>query len=159
MFDLVRSSKDLDISLLPAITLACRQERGPVIRVNRAGEPSRRWRLVSQSTGGTDGSQTLRWREPDSNHRSRRERNGHGRGSKSILAISDLTLDLRADRQPQRIHARPFAVRARDLLALATTAAMLCPSCASRGLVRPPAPRSAASDRRALRSGPRGKSG
>ena len=98
MFDLVRSSKDLDISLLPAITLACRQERDPVIRVNRAGEPSRRWRLVSQSTGGTDGSQTLRWREPDSNHRSRRERNGHGRAPESILAISDLTLGGSTDR-------------------------------------------------------------
>ena len=70
MFDLVRSSKDLDISLLPAITLACRQERDPVIRVNRAGEPSRRWRLVSQSAGGTDGSQTLRWRKRYSKRRS-----------------------------------------------------------------------------------------
>jgi hypothetical protein len=35
---------------------------------------------------------THRWREPDSNHRSRRERNGNGRAPKSILAISDLTL-------------------------------------------------------------------
>jgi hypothetical protein len=39
------------------------------------GEPSRRWRLVSQSAGETDGSQTLRWREMDSNHRYRIKNN------------------------------------------------------------------------------------
>jgi hypothetical protein len=41
---------------------------------------------------------TQRWREPDSNHRSRRERNGYGRAPKSILAISDLTLGGSTDR-------------------------------------------------------------
>src|SRR6476661_869803 len=41
---------------------------------------------------------SLRWREPDSNHRSRRERNGHGRALKSIFAIPDLTLGGSTDR-------------------------------------------------------------
>ena len=41
---------------------------------------------------GTDGSQTLPWRKPDSNSRSRREGKGYGEPLQASIAVSDLNL-------------------------------------------------------------------
>src|SRR6516162_6039856 len=41
-----------------------------------SGAGRRTTRTSGSGAGGTDGSRTLPWREPDSNHRSRRERDG-----------------------------------------------------------------------------------
>ena len=64
--------------------------RGLHAAERRYGAPQRCRKLISLPTHC--------WREPDSNHRSRRERNGHGRAPKSILAFSDLTLGGSTDR-------------------------------------------------------------